>query len=213
MSNDGTDICLSPYQVAIGPSLDGLHPELSAYFSSIPRGYTGIGRGTWDRVGTPRRWLWPVLWLLAKEGIVFPVWGQGVPFTVRNSPDSSGDGPSVRAYRTFSFPSGDRVMVDCIGLDKHGLVDTLGRTGRLVARLEPSIIDGTLAMRSTSLLVRFGRRHLTVPQGLAPWVELTESFDDTRKRQHVALTLTAPVIGRIYEYSGYFDYAIERVEG
>lgn len=211
MSHDGTDLCLSPYQVAIGPSLDGLHPKLSAYFSSIPQGYAGIGRGTWDRVGTPRRWLWPVLRLLAKEGIVFPVWGQGVPFTVRNSPDSSGDGPAVKAYRTFSFPSGDRVMVDRIGLDRYGLVDTLGRSGRLVARLEPSIIDGMLSMRSTAVLLRIGRWHVTIPERVTPWVELTERFDDSVGRQHVSLTLTAPVLGRIYEYSGYFDYEIRPV--
>jgi hypothetical protein len=47
---------------------------------------------------------------------------------------------------------------------------------------------------------------------MAPRVRLTERFDDTDELQHVALTLIAPVLGRIYEYAGSFHYSIEAGE-
>jgi len=40
-------------------------------------------------------------------------------------------------------------------------------------------------------------------------VTLHEAFDPAAGRQRVSLTLDAPVVGRIYEYSGHFDYRIE----
>ncbi|MFD1715681.1 DUF4166 domain-containing protein [Amnibacterium flavum] len=209
MGIDDTDSALSPYQVALGPSLDGLHPHLRTYFSAIPDGQVGIGEGTWDRVGTPRRWLWPVLWLLSGQGIVFPAWGQGVPFTVVNRPSRSHGHPAVEAVRIFRFPRRERRMSDSIGVDDHGLVDRLGRSRRFVARLSPCVSESRLSMESTALLIRVGRRLIPLPAWLSPRVALTERFDEAVSRQHVSLTLTAPIVGLIYEYSGYFDYRLE----
>jgi hypothetical protein len=122
-----------------------------------------------------------------------------VPFTVENRPD----GGAVRAIRTFRFAGGDRVMVDEVSIDAVRLVDHLGDGGMLGARLTASVVDGALRLVSTS--ARWGR----LPIPFAPRVELTERFDDTVRRQHVALTLESRILGRIYEYSGHFDYRIE----
>ena len=64
----------SPWEAALGDRLDELDPALRAYFSAIPDGSVGRGSGVFDQVGTPRRWLWPVLAILGRTGIVFPVW-------------------------------------------------------------------------------------------------------------------------------------------
>jgi len=48
-----------------------------------------------------------------------------------------------------------------------------------------------------------------VPLPLAPRVTLVERWDEASGRQHVALTLDAPLLGRVYEYEGRFDYAVE----
>ncbi len=40
-------------------------------------------------------------------------------------------------------------------------------------------------------------------------MQLTERFDDSVGRQHVQLTLEHRLFGRLYEYSGHFDYEIE----
>ncbi|BDI21715.1 hypothetical protein L3i23_04910 [Herbiconiux sp. L3-i23] len=192
----------------LGADLAGLHPRLRAYFSAIPPGHVGLGEGVWDAVGTPRRWLWPVLSVLGAEGIAFPAWGSGVTFTVENVPGGSAVHPSVAATRAFRFPRGDRAMVDSIAVRGGELVDRLGRSRRIVARLDPRIEDGALRMSSTAVRVRIGRRTVAVPDLLAPRVDLTERFDDAVGRQHVSLTLTVPLIGRVYEYSGHFEYRV-----
>ena len=134
----------SPYQLTTPPEvLDRLHPRLRAYFGPIPTGHVGRGEGVFDVVGTPRRWLWPVLAWFARDAVMFPVWERDVPFTVENRPARVGRGSAasleariaVRAHRTFRFRAGSRTMVDAITAGPDGLVDHLGRRGRISALL------------------------------------------------------------------------------
>jgi hypothetical protein len=194
----------SPWEAALGDSLQQLHPRLRAYFSPIPAGMVGRGKGRFESVGTPRRWLWPVLWVLGLDGVVFPVWERGVAFTVENRWDRG----ILRGRRTFEFRAGERVMVDAITADGVEIVDRLGRHGRIETRLTPSVAGGALVMRSTSARLRIGR--LRVPVPLGPRVELRE--EAAGDRQRVSLLMTAPLVGRIYEYAGEFTYAIEQDE-
>jgi len=136
---------------------------------------------------------------LERRRILFPVWEREVAFTVENRADHSG----VSAVRTFRLRSGDRTMVDHVAFDARGLIDRLGDGGVLGARLEASVVDGQLRLVSTS--ARW--RGMRIP--FAPRVRLTERFDEAAGRQHVALTLESKVLGRLYEYSGHFDYRIE----
>jgi len=189
----------SPWQAALGDDFAQLHPRLLAYFSAIPAGHAGRGTGTFDRLGTPRRWLWPVLRVLQRRRILFPVWERDVPFTIENRPD----GGALGAVRTFHLPGGDRVMVDLVSIEHGRLVDRLGDRGRLRTQLAASVVDRALVLVSTS--AHWGG----VPLPFAPRLRLTERFDDAMGRQHVALTLESPILGRIYEYSGHFDYVIE----
>ncbi|MBC7760379.1 MAG: DUF4166 domain-containing protein [Candidatus Saccharibacteria bacterium] len=200
----------SPYEEAFGHSLESLHPRLRSYFGEIPRGSLGMGSGIFDVVGTPRRWLWPALWVLGAHGIMFATWQHDVPFTVVNRPvvDARGN-IAVAAERTFRFDRGDRSMVDAITAERGGLVDHLGRSRRLISRFSGHVVDGALTLTSTVLAVRVGRVRVTVPSILAPVVTLVEHFDVADGRQHVALEVRAPLIGRLYEYSGSFTYRIE----
>ena len=196
---EGASAAESPWQRALGDEFASLHPRLHAYFSAIPAGRVGRGTGSFDVVGTPRRWLWPVLRMLQRRRILFPVWERGVPFTVENRADRG----AVHAIRTFHLAAGDREMVDAVSMDAARLVDHLGDGGRLGARLTASVVDGELRLVSTS--ARWGR----LPIPFAPRVELVERYDDAVGRQHVALTLQSHIFGRIYEYSGHFDYRVE----
>jgi len=189
----------SPWQRALGDDFDRLHPRLRAYFSMIPQGRVGRGEGTFDHVGTPRRWLWPVLRVLQARRILFPVWERDVPFTVENRPEAG----AVRAVRTFHLAHGDRVMIDLVSIEGARLVDRLGDGGKLRAVLTASVLDGAVRLDSTS--ARWGRARIP----FAPRVHLIERFDDAVGRQHVALTLESRLFGRIYEYSGHFDYRVE----
>lgn len=190
----------SPWAAALGAALEQLDPRLRAYFSPIPAGHVGCGRGTFEVVGTPRRWVWPVLWILGLDGIVFPVWERSVGFTVENR----WEGGILRGHRTFEFARGPRVMTDAIRADGSAIVDRLGRHGRLEATLTPTVVDGALVMRSRATHLRFGRLRMPLP--LAPRVELRE--EATADRQRVSLVMTASLVGRIYEYAGEFDYEI-----
>lgn len=203
----------SPYRAVVGGALDELHPRLRAYFGAIPVGRLGRGDGVFDAVGTPRRWLWPALWVLGRQGVLFAVWQRDVPFTVVNRPivDAAGR-TAVAAERTFHLAGGDRTMVDAITADAGNLVDFLGRSRRLEARLEATVSDGALQLRSTSLAVRVGPWRMRLPRALSPRVNLVERFDDGSGRQHVSVTIDAPLVGRLYEYSGSFHYEIRTGE-
>jgi len=226
----------SPYELSAPPHvLARLHPRLRTYFGPIPPGHVGRGEGVFDVVGTPRRWLWPVLAQLARDGVVFPVWERDVPFTVENRPARVGRGPvgrearctpgtpvatarpgpgaaglvAVRAHRTFRFRSGDRTMVDAITAEPVGLLDHLGHRGRLSARLHVDVDeDGpdAGALRMVSTRVTF--RALGRGWRLPVAVVLVERFDDEADLQRVSLVLSAPLVGTLYRYEGAFRYAV-----
>lgn len=194
-----------------------LHPRLRAYFAAIPTGHHGVGVGVFDRVGTPRRWLWPLLWLLQHRGVLFPGWHRDVPFVVVNRPGVNADGlPSVAAERRFAFTTGERVMLDSIeatGIGRPGLVDQLGRPRLIEARLEAAVVGGALHIRSTAVALHIARLRVPIPAVIAPTVALVERFDDGAEQQHVAVELSAPLLGRLYEYSGSFRYEIRTGDG
>jgi hypothetical protein len=190
----------SPYEAAFPELVGALHPRLRAYFGAIPQGFSGHGRGTFVTVGTPRRWLWPVLSILRRQGVLFDAWERDVPFTIVNRPIVDDNGHvAVTAVRSFELDRGEQQMIDAITAEPVGLVDHLGVHRRYAAGLVADVIDGAL---------RVGRGHLPLPRPLSPRVSLTERFDDATGRQQVSVTLDAPLIGRIYEYSGSFEYSI-----
>lgn len=211
----------SPYELSTPPDvLARLHPRLRTYFGPVPPGHVGRGEGVFDVVGTPRRWLWPVLAVFARDSVMFPVWERDVPFTVENRPARvrRGSGVSlearvaVRAHRTFRFRSGSRTMVDAITAEPDGLVDHLGRHGRVSARLRAEVDAdgpdaGALRLVSTRVTFRALGREVHLP-ALSPRVTLTERFDDEADLQRVSLVLTAPVLGTLYRYEGAFRYEI-----
>ncbi|GAA3867006.1 DUF4166 domain-containing protein [Leifsonia kafniensis] len=206
----------SPYETIWRGLPDTLHPRLRDYCGVIPPGHHGSGHGSFDRVGTPRRWLWPLLWLFGRPDVLFPGWYQGVPFTVINRPTRSPRGaPAVAASRTFQFTTGDRTMIDAITAEPApiGLVDYLGARRRLRATLRARVVDGAMHLDSTAVALRIGRRWLTLPHRLSPRVALIERFDDAEAVQRVPLTLTAPLIGTVYEYAGAFSYEIREGDG
>ncbi|WP_022907183.1 DUF4166 domain-containing protein [Curtobacterium sp. B18] len=211
----------SPYELSTPPEvLARLHPRLSTYFGAIPPGHVGRGEGVFDVVGTPRRWLWPLLAWFARDSVMFPVWERDVPFTVENRPARVRRGrgdrearPAVRAHRTFRFRSGSRTMVDAITAEPDGLVDHLGRHGRVSARLRAEVDAhgpdaGALRLVSTRVTFRALGREVRLPALIAPRVTLKERFDDEADLQRVSLVLSAPLVGTLYRYEGAFRYEI-----
>lgn len=196
----------SPYARALGARIDDLHPRLQTYFLAIPEGSVGIGEGVFDHVGTPRRWLWPLLRVLERRGVVAACEERDVPFRVENRTIAS----RAIGERTFHLAGGPWVMHDAVALSRHGrIVDELGEPGVIAACFDVATEEGALHLTSRAIGFRFGPVRVRVPRLLSPVVRLTERFDDRDDRQHVAVTIDAPIIGRVYAYSGNFRYRIE----
>lgn len=191
----------SPWRAALGARHDELDPALRRYFDTIPEGSVGRGSGVFSTVGTPRRWLWPFLAVLGRAGIVFPVWERDVSFEIVNRPTRRG----LESIRTFRFASGTRVMADEVRWHRGRLLQGLGSPAFLIVELDASVADGALELRSQRTALRIGRRSFWLP--IAPSVRLGKHR--AGERQHVRLILEAPLIGRIYEYEGEFDYRVE----
>ncbi len=206
----------SPYELTVGSGLDDLHPVLRRYFGVVPAGHRGHGSGVFEVVGTPRRWLWPALRILAAQQILFPVWQRNVPFTVVNAPLTDRDGrTAVVAVRRFHFLTGPAVMVDAITAENpgpDGLVDHLGIGRRFRVRLSARVVRGEFHLHSSSVELRIGRHHFGLPSAVAPRLTLIERFDDAAQEgegaQRVTVHLDAPLLGRLYEYTGTFHYEL-----
>lgn len=223
----------SPYRAVLGAAFDELHPRLRTYFDAIPVGAVGRGSGVFETVGTPRRWLWPVLAGFARAHVMFPVWERDVRFTVANRAVVAGDGsPAVAAARSFelrgrgggagrggALGSGrDRggrrmtLMVDEIGVSGGVLIDRLGDPVLAEALFLATVREGALRLRSTAVRLVIAGRRVPIPRIAAPVVVLTERWDDETECQNVSIVVALPVIGRIYQYNGRFRYGIEEGE-
>lgn len=196
----------SPYARALGSRLALLDPPTQRYFEAIPEGHVGIGEGVFERVGTRRRWLRPLMRRLERRGIVLAGWYTDVPFRIENRTIA---GRAI-AERTLSLPEGDWVMRDAVALKPHGrLVDELGEPPLVAASFDVATDAGALRLTSRAIGMRLGRLRPRVSGRLIPRIRLREGRDAGTGRQRIELTIDAPLIGRLYEYSGTFAYRIE----
>lgn len=199
----------SPYERVLGDAADALHPQLRAYFGVIPEGHVGRGEGVFTTVGTPRRRVRTILGLLAPRDVLFGVWERDVAFSIVNEPGRWVDSPAVRSIRTFALTNGSRVMTDIISVRDGELIDELGARRRIGAAFTASVDDGGLVLRSHRVWLRCGGMRLSLPRFVSPIVTVIERATGS-SRQAVSVTVTAPIVGRVYEYEGEFRYLILR---
>ena len=198
-----TPVPQSPYARALGARLTELHPRLRTYFQAVPDGMVGVGEGTFQRVGTPRRALWPLLRRLERRGVIAARWERDVPFRIENRTIAS----RAIAERTFRFAGGPWVMRDAVAPTRHGRI--VDEPGLVVACFDVEPRAGALHLTSRAVGIRVGRFRLRVPRIVAPVVRLVERWDEEAERQSVRLTVDAPLLGRLYEYRGDFSYILE----
>lgn len=128
-----------------------------------------------------------------------------MPFSIENRGDAHGN---VHARRTLRFTRRERVMVDRVYEHRGWVVDALGAGGRLEAALQVFARDGALVARSAAVRVRLVGLWWRIPRAVRPRVELVERWDDEARQQHVDVRVSMPVIGEVYGYHGWFDYAV-----
>jgi len=230
----------SPYEAAIGDRMHELHPSLRRYFSAIPACYIGVGEGVFAEVGTPRRWLWPLLRPLERRGVLYAGHARSVRFRVVNRTSAAAEqkddsevgvaaagreggaaGAAVArreigtigaavARRELDLPGGTWVMHDSVTLAGRRVVDRIGAPPTIAASFDVGIEDAGLTLTSRSVGFRIGKVSFRLPGWLSPRVRLSERHDAVSGLQRVELTVDAPVIGRVYEYRGHFSYGIVR---
>lgn len=197
----------SPYERALGSQLSELHPVLQSYFAAIPEGSVGIGEGVFERFGTERWWLRPLLGWLARRHVIVPGMHHKVPFRIENRTVAG----HQTAARTLGLESGTWTMVDAVSLSESGqVIDVLGRPALVEAAFDVAADDGGLSLGSSGVTVRLGAIRLSVPKVIRTVITLSELFDAEAGRQYVRLTVDVPVLGRVYEYTGSFTYRIEK---
>ena len=196
----------TPWASALGRRIDELPPALADYFGGVPFGSHGLGEGVFTRVGSPRVWLWPVLAILGRANVAWPVWEKQVPFTIVNVPTPHGQ----ISVRRFHFATGDRTMTDRIVWTRRGLRQRMGAGERIVTELFVEPHGDELLITSGRMGVELAGVRFTLPRAWAPRITVHErALDDGR--QHVAVAIDLPVVGRLYEYAGAFTYQVERV--
>ena len=194
----------SPYARALGDRIAELSPALQRYFDTMPDGFVGRGEGVFDRVGSRRRVLAPLLRWFADRGVVPAGWHEGVPFRIENR---TLDGVAV-AVRRFDLPTGAFTMHDAVRATPLGtVVDRVGRPPRVAVEFTVHVAGGALELHSVAVGIRLGRLQLRLPAWAAPRIRLRER--SAGDRQRVEFTMDLPLIGRVYEYAGTFDYRIE----
>lgn len=180
---------------------------LQRYFATIPAGSVGIGEGVFERFGTGRRWLRPILTWLARRQVIVPGMHHQVPFRVENRTIAG----RQTAARSLDLDSGTWTMVDAVSLSESGqVIDVLGQPALVEAAFDVAAVEGGLSLSSRAIAVRLGPVRLPVPKAVRPVIALSERFDAEVARQYVRLTVDVPVLGRVYEYNGSFTYRIEQ---
>ncbi len=198
---------VSPYAAALGDRRNRLAAPLQRYFDTIPDGYVGRGEGVFHVVGTPRKWLWPLLRPLQRSAVVPAGFWLDVPFTVVNRTI----GERGMGVRTFHLPNGDFTMTDIVARSGVGTADAIGTPARVSARFDLDVRDEKLLITSRRIGLRIGRLRLGTPPWFPARIRIVEYAEGDG--HGMSFTLDLPLIGRVYEYRGSFrSYRIEKEE-
>lgn len=200
-----------PYEAALGARVSELHPQLRRYFSAIPVGYIGIGRGVFSTFGATRHWLRPVFVTFERRHALFAGHASEVPFCIVNrSIALSDETVAATARRELELPGGTWTMSDTVLAVGARVVDHIGDPWSISASFDVTVAEGALLLRSRAIGIVWSRVRMRVPRFIAPVIRLREAYDPEQQLQRVELTVDAAVIGRIYEYRGSFTYEIVR---
>lgn len=201
---------LSPYERALGARIAELHPKTAWYFRTIPPGHVGIGTGVFTTAGSRHRWLRPLFRIAEALGVAFAGWEQDVPFRIENR---TIDGIAV-AVREFHLQGRTWVMPDVVSLTGGGVLrNAIGPRHSVVTTFDHDVRDGAMVLTVRRVGLRLGRLRITAPAILRPRIGLVERWDEQQERHHVDMTIDAPLLGRVYEYRGFFEYRIESESG
>ena len=199
----------SIYQKALGSDFAKLHPQIQRRFGFSSEDRTAaIGRGVMEQVWHGRPYTLPFLYVGTWRRIMFPEYGQNIPFTIENYAylDSFGR-ETVTWLRTFQARRPrrfDAYMIHSAGRGK--IVDYLGTHQHLAVDIDLSVDErGGLRLRSGEQ--RFYERSLgfRFPMFFSGVADVCEWYDESISRYRIDVNVHNRRWGPLFGYRGHFD--------
>ncbi len=206
----------SIYQRALGSDFEKLHPKIQERFGfdSEDR-MASIGSGVMDEIWRGRFYTIPFLYLGTWRRIMFPEYGEDIPFTIENYAyrDSFGR-ETVTWVRTFESRKRRRFDAYMIYSESRGcIVDYLGSHQHLAVDLDVSVDErGGVCIRSGAQRFYEGRIAFSFPLIFSGIAEVCEWYDDEAQKFRIQVEVTNQTWGRLFGYRGSFDVTYQKVE-
>lgn len=199
----------SIYQRALGDEFDDLHPKMQRRFGFTSEdGVAAIGHGTMEYVRNGGLYTLPFLAVGATMHTMFPEENTAVPFTIRNYAYEDAYGrETVTWLRTFQLPRErhfDAAMI--YSEERDRIVDYLGKRHHLAVDVDVAVSDegGVELTTGAQRLYAFGAG-IDFPLVLSATANVHEWYDEAADSYRIAVHVTNPVVGLVFEYSGSFD--------
>ena len=205
----------SIYQRALGSDFEKLHPKIQQRFGfSSEDGIASIGSGVMEQIWRGRFYTVPFLYLGTWRRIMFPEYGQNIPFTIENYAYRDGFGrETVTWVRTFEGRKRRRFDAYMIYSEKRGcIVDYLGSHQHLAVDLELSADErGGLRIRSGAQRFYEGAVAFSFPLFFSGIAEVCEWYNEDNEKFCIQLKVTNRTWGCLFGYRGSFDITWEQV--
>jgi hypothetical protein len=199
----------SIYQEVLGAEFSRLHPQIQRRFGfGSGDGVAAIGRGIMERVWHGRFYTLPFLYVGTWRRIMFPEYGQNVPFTIENYAyrDSLGR-ETVTWLRTFQTRKARRFDAYMIhSRQRRKIVDYLGTHQHLAVDIDISVdARGGLRLRSGEQRFYEGPLAFRFPMFFSGVAEVCEWYDDAEQKFKIEVEVTNRTWGPLFGYRGSFD--------
>lgn len=199
----------SIYQRVLGDEFARLHPQIQRRFGfSSEDGIASIGRGVMQRIWRGRFYTAPFLYVGTWRRIMFPEFGENIPFAINNYAyvDSFGR-ETVTWVREFEMTRPRRFDATMIYSEKRGcIVDYLGSHQHLAVDIHLSVDDdGAMHLRSGAQRFYEGPVGFSFPMSFSGVADVREWYDDDREQFGIEVKVVNPVWGSLFGYRGYFD--------
>jgi hypothetical protein len=199
----------SIYQTAMGSDFSRLHPQIQKRFGfSSADQIAAIGQGIMEHVGHGRFYTLPFLYVGTWRRIMFPEYGDNVPFTIENYAylDTFGR-ETVTWLRTFQTRKPRRFDAYMIHSPQRGkIVDYLGTHQHLAVDIDLSVdARGGLRLRSGEQRFYEGLLGFRFPMFFSGVADVCEWYDDDAHKFRIKVDVTNRTWGRLFGYQGSFD--------
>lgn len=207
----------SIYEQALGADFAKLHPRIRERFGLTSGcGVASVGRGTMNRVWYAK-WAALPLYIGTKRHIMFPCAGKRVPFTIENYAyvDSYGR-ETVTWIRKFRFPGKvrrfDATMI--YSRTRNRIVDYLGDRQHLAVDLDVTVAPGGgIRIRSGEQRFYEGPLQFRFPRPFTGAADVCEWYDEEAQTFKIEVTVTNPLLGPVFGYSGSFRAEAVKTNG